>query len=141
MRNIQGYVSFKLIIVLAFVFIVALIAAFFLSSPSNPMFRLNKFDQNKWLEDVDAGKETNKLDCQRGKMTQDLIDRVLTTKLSKKDVLSLLGEASIISKNSLQYPIGWCGFNSDNSLYIEFNTILNTQSDGEFLQKAYLLKR
>ena len=141
MRNIQGYVSFKMILALAFVFIVALIAAFFLSSPSNPIFRLNKFDQNKWLEDTDAGKETNKLDCQRGKMTQDLIDRVLTTKLSKTDVLNLLGEPTITSKNSLQYAIGWCGFNSDNSIYIEFNSEANAKPDGEYLQKAYLLKR
>ena len=141
MRNIQGYVSFKMILALAFVFIVALIAAFFLSSPSNPIFRLNKFDQNKWLEDTDAGKETNKLDCQRGKMTQDLIDRVLTTNLSKKDVLNLLGEPTVTSKKSLQYAIGWCGFNSDNSIYIEFNSEANAKPDGEYLQKAYLLKR
>ena len=145
MRNIQGYVSFKMILALALIFIVALIAAFFLSSPSNPIFRLNKFDQNKWLEDTDAGKETNKLDCQRGKMTQDLIDRVLTPKLSKKDVLSLLGVAEVVGKNSIQYPIGWCGFNSDNSLYIEFNIDSthdsNAKPDDEFLQKAYLLKR
>ena len=98
---------------------------------------LNKFDQNKWLEDTNAGKENNNLECQRGKMTQDLIYRILTTKLSKKDVLSLLGEPTVTSKNSFQYAIGWCGFNSDNSLYIEFDRFV----DGEYLQKAYLLKR
>ena len=74
-------------------------------------------------------------------MTQDLIDRVLTTKLSKTDVLNLLGEPTITSKNSLQYAIGWCGFNSDNSIYIEFNSEANAKPDGEYLQKAYLLKR
>ena len=137
----QGYVSFKVILAIAIVFVIALIAAFFLSSPSNPIFRLNKFDQNKWLEDIDAGKETNKLDCQRGKMTQDLIDRFLTTKLSKADVLSLLGGAKLVGKNSIEYPIGWCGFNSDNSLYIEFVTEFNRKSSDEYLQKAYLLKR
>lgn len=137
MRNIKGYVSLKMILVLAFVFVLMLIAAFVLSSPSNPIFRVNKFDQNKWLEDADAGKERNKLDCQRGKMTQDLIDHVLTQKLSKKDVLSLLGEARLVGKTSIEYPIGWCGFNYDSSLYIEFNT----KNDEEYLQKAYLLKR
>ena len=141
MRNVQGYVSFKMLLALLLAFVVALIAAFILSSPLNPIFSLNKFDQNKWLEDVNAGKENNNLECQRGKMTQDLIDRVLTTKLSKTDVLNLLGEPTITSKNSLQYTIGWCGFNSDNSIYIEFNSEANAKPDGEYLQKAYLLKR
>ena len=137
MHKTQGYISFKLIFALVIVFILALIFAFILSSPSNPIFRINKFDQNKWLADADAGKESNKLDCQRGKMTQDLIDRVLTQKLSKKDVLNLLGDAKLVGKSSIEYPIGWCGFNYDSSLYIEFNT----EFDGEYLQKAYLLKR
>ena len=137
MRKVQGYVSFKMLLVLVLAFIVALIAAFLLSSPANPIFRINKFDKNKWLEDSNAGKEDNNLDCQRGKMTQDLIDRVLTPKLTKRDVLSLLGEAKLVGKNSIEYPIGWCGFNYDSSLYIEFNTEFNN----EYLRKAYLLKR
>ena len=44
-----------------------------------------------------------------------------------------LSDADILSKTSIEYPIGWCGYNYTNSVYIEF--------DGDHLQKAYLLKR
>ena len=133
MRINKDFFSAKVIVALLLIYATCVGAAVFLSSPTNPIFRLEKFNKTKWLQDVTAGRLDNKQDCTRGKMAQDLIDHHLTQDLTKTDVLSLLGDADILSKTSIEYPIGWCGYNYTNSVYIEF--------DGDHLQKAYLLKR
>lgn len=108
-------------------------AAFIEFSPTNTIFKKQAFNKKLWLQDTQAGQLNNPLDCQRGKMVQDLINQQLTPSLTKQDVADLLGDAQPLGKDSIEYPIGWCGYNADNSLYIEF--------DGEHLRKAYLLKR
>ena len=120
----KDFFSAKVVVALLLIYATCVGAAVFLSSPTNPIFRLEKFNKTKWLQDVTAGRLDDKQDCMRGKMAQDL---------TKTDVLSLLGDADILSKTSIEYPIGWCGYNYTNSVYIEF--------DGDHLQKAYLLKR
>ena len=129
----KDFFSAKVIVALLLIYATCVGAAVFLSSPTNPIFRLEKFNKTKWLQHVTAGGLDNKQDCTRGKMAQDLIDHHLTQDLTKNDVLSLLGDADILNKTSIEYPIGWCGYNYTNSVYIEF--------DGDHLQKAYLLKR
>ena len=133
MRINKDFFSAKVIVALLLIYATCVGAAVFLSSPTNPIFRLEKFNKTNWLKDVTSGRLDNKQDCMRGKMAQDLIDHHLTKDLTKSDVLSLLGDADILSKTSIEYPIGWCGYNYTNSVYIEF--------DGDHLQKAYLLKR
>ena len=133
MRIKKSFFSAKVLVALLLIYAACVAAAVFLSSPTNPIFRLEKFNKTKWLQDAAAGRQDNKQDCTRGKMTQDLIDHHLTQGLTKSDVLSLLGDGNMISKSSLEYQIGWCGYNYNSSVYIEF--------DGDHLQKAYLLKR
>ena len=128
----KDFFSSKVIVALLLIYATCVATAVFLSSPTNPIFRLEKFNKTKWLQDTAAGRQDNKQDCMRGKMAQDLIDHHLTQSLTKSDVLNLLGDADILSKTSIEYPIGWCGYNYTNSVYIEF--------DGDHLQKVYLLK-
>lgn len=129
----KKFFSFKVIVILVLLYLASIGVALYISSPTMTIFKREKFDKNKWFEDAQAGKADNNNDCMRGKMAQDLIDRILTPALTKKDVLSLLGDAQMVSKNSIEYHLGWCGYNSQTSVYIEFN--------GDNIQKAYLLKK
>ena len=107
----------------------AVIAYLFL--PNHDIFKKDKFDKSSWIQDVAAGKLDNKLDCQRGRMTQDVIDNVLIKELSKEDVVKLLGEPNSSGSMSFDYKIGWCTYIDPNSLRIDF--------DENRLVKAYIL--
>ena len=117
------------VIVLIYLIFVALIG--YLISPNHNIFKKDKFDKTLWSQDIAAGKLDNKLDCQRGRMTQDVIDNVLSKNLSKEDVVKLLGEPNSSGSTSFDYEIGWCTYIDSNSLRIDF--------DENRLVKAYKL--
>ena len=117
------------VIVLIYLIFVALIG--YLFSPNHNIFKKDKFDKTLWSQDIAAGKLDNKLDCQRGRMTQDVIDNVLSKNLSKEDVVKLLGEPNSSGSTSFDYEIGWCTYIDPNSLRIDF--------DENRLVKAYKL--
>jgi hypothetical protein len=129
----KSFLSLKVVILLALLYLASIGVALYISSPTMTIFKRDKFDKAIWFADTQAGLQENKNDCMRGKMAQDLIDRILTPQLTKKDVINLLGDAQMVGKNSVEYPVGWCGYNSQTSVYIEFNR--------DNIQKAYLLKR
>ena len=52
-------------------------------------------------------------------------------KLSKEDVIKLLGEPNNLGSTSFDYKIGWCTYIDPNSLRIDF--------DENGLLKAYIL--
>ena len=117
------------VIVLIYLIFVALIG--YLISPNHNIFKKDKFDKTLWSLDIAAGKLDNKLDCQRGRMTQDVIDNVLSKNLSKEDVVKLLGEPNSSGSTNFDYEIGWCTYIDSNSLRIDF--------DENRLVKAYKL--
>ena len=104
---------------------------FYAFSPNHDIFRKDKFDKTLWSQDIKAGEINNKLDCQRGRMAQDVIDNVLSKKISKDDVVGILGEPNTFSAMEFDYKLGWCTYIDPNSLHIEF--------DGNNLLKAYIL--
>lgn len=121
----------KVIAALVLIYLVFIAIIAFLFSPNHDIFKKDKFDKTLWLQDVAAGKLDNELDCQRGKMTQDVIDNVLNKDLTKEDVVRLLGEPNSLDPTSFDYEIGWCTYIDSNSLRIDF--------DENRLLKAYIM--
>ena len=115
----------------AVIWIFIVIVAYLVLSPDHDIFKKDKFDKSLWIQDVGAGKLDNKLDCQRGRMTQDVINNVLSKNLSKEDVVKFLGEPNSSGSTSFDYEIGWCTYIDPNSLRIDF--------DENRLVKAYIL--
>ena len=103
------------VLVLLYLVFVAVIAYIF--SPNHDIFKQNKFDKTLWIQDTAAGRLDNKLDCQRGRMTQDVIDNVLNNSLSKEDVVKFLGEPNSAGSTSFDYEIGWCTYRSEFFTY------------------------
>jgi cbb3-type cytochrome oxidase subunit 3 len=125
------FVFIKTIAVLVLIYLVFVAVIAYLFSPDHDIFKKVKFNRSMWEQDVSAGMLDNKLDCQRGKMTQDIIDNVLVKNLSKEDVVKLLGEPDSLVFTSFNYEIGWCGYIDSNSLRIDF--------DDNGLLKAYIV--
>lgn len=122
---------FKVIVGLILIYIIFLAVVAYLFSPNHDIFKKDKFDKTLWSQDTAAGKLDNKIDCQRGRMTQDVIDNVLNKNLSKEDVIKWLGEPNGAGSTSFDYQIGWCTYIDSNSLRIDFNE--------NRLLKAYIL--
>ena len=120
----------KIIAVLVLIYLLFVAVITYLFSPNHDIFKKDKFNKFMWTQDVAAGKLDNKLDCQRGRMTQDVIDNVLNKNLSKEDVVKLLGEPNSSGSTSFDYEIGWCTYIDPNSLRIDF--------DENGLLKAYI---
>ena len=124
-------VLFKISACLALIYIIFLAVIYFTLSPDHDIFKKDKFDKALWSQDIEAGNINNKLDCQRGRMAQDVIDNVLSKKLSKNDIISILGEPNTSNAMRFDYQLGWCSYIDSNSLRIEF--------DGNSFHKAYIL--
>ncbi len=124
-------VLFKVSACLALIYVIFLAVIFFALSPNHDIFKKEKFDKALWLQAIEAGNVNNKLDCQRGRMAQDVIDNVLSKKLSKNDIISILGEPNTSNNMQFDYELGWCSYIDSNSLHIEFD-------ENSFL-KAYIL--
>ena len=124
-------VLFKISACLALIYIIFLAAIYFTLSPDHDIFKKDKFDEALWLQDIEAGNINNILDCQRGRMAQDVIDNVLSKKLSKNDIIRILGEPNTSNYMQFDYDLGWCSYIDPNSLRIEFD-------ENNFL-KAYIL--
>ena len=124
-------VLFKISACLALIYIIFLAVIYFILSPDHDIFKKDKFDNALWSQDIEAGNINNKLDCQRGRMAQDVIDNVLSKKLSKNDIISILGEPNTSNAMRFDYKLGWCSYIDSNSLRIEF--------DGNSFHKAYIL--
>ena len=129
----KRFFTLKVVVFLVVLYIASIGYALFISSPTTTIFKREAFNSNQWFEDIHAGKEDNINDCMRGKMAQNLINQYLTPNLSKKDITQLLGDADRLSQHSVEYQLGWCGYNSQTSLYIEF--------ENDQLKKAYILKK
>jgi hypothetical protein len=121
----------KIIVGLILIYAIFLAVVVYIFSPNHNIFKKDRFDKSLWIQDIAAGKLDNKLDCQRGRMTQDVIDNVLIKNLSKEDVVKLLGEPNSSGSMSFDYEIGWCTYIDPNSLRIDF--------DENRLVKAYIL--
>ena len=124
-------VLFKISACLALIYIIFLAVIYFTLSPDHDIFKKDKFDKALWSQDIEAGNINNKLDCQRGRMAQGVIDNVLSKKLSKNDIISILGEPNTSNTMRFDYQLGWCSYIDPNSLRIEF--------DGNSFHKAYIL--
>ena len=121
----------KIIVGMMLIYAIFLAVVAYLFSPDHDIFKKDKFDKTLWSQDTAAGKLDNEQDCQRGRMTQDVIDNVLNKNLSKEDVVKLLGEPNSSGSTSFDYEIGWCTYIDPNSLRIDF--------DENRLLKAYIL--
>ena len=122
---------FKIVACLILIYLVFLAVILYIFSPNHDIFKKDKFDKTLWSQDIEAGNVNNKLDCQRGRMAQDVIDNVLSKKLFKDDVINILGEPNTSSAMEFDYELGWCTYIDPNSLRIEF--------DGNNFIKAYIL--
>jgi hypothetical protein len=121
----------KIIVGLILIYMIFLAVITYVFLPNHNVFKKDKFNKVLWLQDIEAGKLNNKLDCQRGRMTQDIIDNVLNNNLSKDDVIKLLGQPNTSSSIDFDYQIGWCSYIDSNSLRIEF--------DNNHFNKAYIV--
>ena len=112
---------FKILLCLGLIYLIFLVVIVYLFSPNHDIFKEDKFNKAAWVEDKLAGAFDNTLDCQRGKMTQDLIENVLSERFSEQEVINLLGEPNTSSSHRFEYAIGWCGYIDSNSVIINFN--------------------
>ena len=114
----------------ALIYLTFIALVFYFFTPDHDIFKKDKFNKELWHQDVKANLLDNKNDCQRGKMTQDIIDNVLNRKLSRQDVINLLGEPVGSNSMRFQYAIGWCSYIDSNTLDIDF--------ENDRLHKAYI---
>ncbi len=94
--------------------------AWYLLTPDHDIFKSEKFDKKLWREDALANRLSNPKDCQRGRMTQHVIDTIRNAHLTRNDVINMLGEPDNSNSALFQYDIGWCGYIDPNTLDIEF---------------------
>lgn len=94
--------------------------AWYLLTPDHDIFKSEKFDKELWQEDVLANQLGNPKDCQRGRMTQNVIDTVRYSHLTKDEIIHMLGEPNSSNADVIKYDIGWCGYIDPNTLDIEF---------------------
>lgn len=124
-------VLLKIAACLILIYLIVIAVIVYILSPDHDIFKKDKFDKALWSQDIEAGNVNNKLDCQRGRMAQDVIDNVLSKKLSRDDVIHILGEPNTSKAMEFDYKLGWCTYMDPNSLRIEFD-------ENNFL-KAYIL--
>lgn len=88
--------------------------------PDKGIFLSENFNRKLWQEDLMANRLDNPKDCQRGRMAQNVIDTILHSKLTKSEIIHMLGEPNKTTPDIFIYDIGWCSYIDPNTLDIEF---------------------
>lgn len=104
----------------AVIVVIVMAVAWYLLTPDRDIFKSEKFDKKLWQEDVLANQLSNPKDCQRGRMTQHVIDTLRNAHLTKGEIIHMLGEPNSSNADVIQYDIGWCSYIDPNTLDIEF---------------------
>lgn len=100
--------------------IVVVATVWYLIVPDSGIFKKDEFNKKLWQEDVMANQIKNPRDCQRGRMAQHVIDAIRSSRLTRSEVINMLGEPVNPGSYIFQYDIGWCGYIDPNTLNIEF---------------------
>ena len=119
--HVPKFIKWLIIVVGVVIAAILSLAAFVFWYSSSGVFGTDHFAKEAWNATIRDGDD---LTCYRGGMAKDIRDNILSNKMTKEDVVALLGKPDgNIFAQEYQYVLGMCsglGFDYDN-LHVYFD--------------------